>query len=62
MFVGAFVYSFMIGSLVSWLSSIDAQDKEFHKNMEALNKLKSIYKFSNKFYTKLKRALKNDIL
>jgi len=58
MLIGVFIYSFTIGSLASYLSSVDRKIAEFNKKLNVLLDLKKEYQFSNQLYLKIKRALK----
>ena len=58
MFVGVFIYSFIIGSLASLVSSLDIQQQQFSNKLNVLIQLKKEYNFDNALYLKIKNALK----
>ena len=58
MFLGVFVYSFIIGSLASLVSSMDSQQGKYQQKLNILLQLKKEYKFDTRLYLRIKNALK----
>lgn len=58
MFIGVFLYSFLIGSLSSLLARIDLRSTRFNQLLNILVEIKKEYKIGRSFFSKIKNHLK----
>jgi len=58
MFVGAFVYSYIVGSLSSIILSMDASARALDHKLNTLIEIKQKYMLDTILFNKIKRALK----
>lgn len=58
MFFGAFLYSFIIGSLSSVILNLDTKHKELEKKLNTLIEIRQKYGLDNIMFNKIKKALK----
>lgn len=58
MFVGAFIYSYIVGSLSSMILSMDSRSRELDGKLKALINIKQQYSIESQLYNKIRRALK----
>lgn len=54
---GVFVYSFLIGSVSSMLSSIDKRETELSEKKTTLIRIRKNYKLPKKLYKRIKEAI-----
>lgn len=58
MFLGAFFYSFIIGSLSSVILNLDSKHRDLEKKINTLIEIRQKYALDNVMFNKIKRALK----
>ena len=58
MFTGAFIYSFIIGSLSSLISKTETELAKYNQKLNILLLIKKEYKITDMLYAKTKMSLK----
>lgn len=58
MFVGAFIYSYIVGSLSTMILTMDNKSRELDNKLKSLIAIKQQYDIESQLYNKIRRALK----
>ena len=59
MFIGVFIYSFIIGTLSSIILSRDAMNRELEKKLNTLIEMRQKFKLDNHIFHKVKRSIRH---
>lgn len=61
MFIGCFLYSFIIGALTSLLLNVDSKRAQYQENLRILLLIKKDYNVNNALFSKINKFLKYDM-
>jgi len=61
MFIGCFLYSFIIGALTSLLLNVDSKYAQYQENLRILLLIKKEYFVENELFVKINKFLKYDM-
>jgi ABC-type sulfate transport system substrate-binding protein len=61
MFIGCFLYSFIIGALTSLLLNVDSKRAQYQESLRILVLIKKEYNIADELFSKINKYLKYDM-